>query len=181
MPPTACWPEFIPTSVNNGTIAYGSVAHWAPQSMAPCSVKAPAWPHRRWLYPWRGVDHSVRRLNSQRALSTYVLTSLWLLDGRNGEKTEVGESILVALPQALFIQANVGQSSESWKSQMRQNCALGWSVTPGLGCTCVRGGGPWVLWMDNKALAILTMSIDPFMQGSQCTPQILASGEIRFF
>lgn len=53
-------------------------------------------------------------------LSIYVLTSLWLLDGRNGEKTEVGESILVALPQALLIQANVGRSSESWKSQMRQ-------------------------------------------------------------
>ena len=68
-------------------------------------------------------DHSVRRLNSQRALSTYVLTSLWLLDGRNGEKTEVGESILVALSQALFIQANVGQSSESWKSDETELCS----------------------------------------------------------
>ena len=37
-----------------------------------------------------------------------------------------------------------------------------------------------MLWMDNKALALLTMSIDPFMQGSQCTPKILASGELCF-
>lgn len=65
-------------------------------------------------------DRGDRRLNSQGGLSTYVLIWLWLLDGRNGEKTEVGESILVALPQALLIQTNVGRSAESWKSQMRQ-------------------------------------------------------------
>lgn len=61
----------------------------------------------------------------------------------------------------------------------RELCS-GWPVTPRLGCTCARGGGPRVLWVDSKALALLTMSTDPFRQGSQCTPKILASGELCF-
>lgn len=50
----------------------------------------------------------VQRLNNQGGLSTYVLTSLWLLDRRNGEQTEVGESILVTLPPGLVYPSQCG-------------------------------------------------------------------------
>lgn len=55
----------------------------------------------------------------------------------------------------------------------RENHSLGWSGT--------LGAGPRVLCTDGKGFTILTISIDPFMQGSPSTPQILASGKLCFF
>lgn len=38
-----------------------------------------------------------------------------------------------------------------------------------------------MLRIDNKRLTLPTISSDPFMQGSQSTPRILASGKLCFF
>lgn len=38
-----------------------------------------------------------------------------------------------------------------------------------------------MLCVDNQGLAILTILIDPFMQGSESSPETLASSKLFFF